>query len=509
MTPHGKPVAPLLTFFFLLFFWTLSGPSAISFAQEAAPGDATGDPKETGVRTVYVIPAAGNVEPGMAAFIERALEETTEDPEALVVLEMDTFGGRVDSAFAIVDSVINIPRGETVAYVAKKAISAGALIALACDDLVMKHHTTIGDCAPIIYGQEGPKMMGEKFQSPLRARFRSLAKRNGYPEALTEAMVTADMTVYLITKNGETVYMDKVAYDDLTEAEKAGITEKRTVVAEGELLTMDDVEAKKLGFSEMSVESLEEMLERMDIGPFRIVRVEEVWSESFVRLISTIAPVLMMIGLASLYTELQAPGFGVPGIIGIICLGLVFFGQYMVGLASYTELLLLGIGLILMGYEIFVLPGFGIAGFGGILLIGAGMVLAFQNFVLPDPDLPWQMALLMRNIALVLGSFVCAFVASLLLMRYIFPGITRFSRTGPYLAANMKEMRALSVEAAAVHAGDVGTAATALRPSGKVRIGDETVDAISEAEFMEKGAPVKVLAVSGNRVIVCREVAGE
>ncbi len=490
----------------LIFSFLCALIGAAGAESETPPSTA---PAEAAKRTVYVIRAAGNVEPGMAAFIERALERTTEDPEALVVLEMDTFGGRVDSAFAIVDSIVNIPKGNTVAYVAKKAISAGALISLACNELVMKHHTTIGDCAPITYSQEGPKMMGEKFQSPLRARFRSLAKRNGYPEALSEAMVTADMTVYGIERDGETRYIDKVAYDDLTDEEKEKITAKRTVVAEGELLTMDDVEARRLGFSRMSVESLDEMLERMDIGAHQVVRIEEVWSESFVRLISTIAPVLMMIGLASLYTELQAPGFGVPGIIGIICLGLVFFGQYMVGLASYTELLLLGLGLILMGYEIFVLPGFGVAGFSGIMLIGVGMVLAFQNFVLPDPDFPWQMALLMRNIAMVLGAFVSAFVASLLLMRYIFPAMTRFSGEGPYLAASLKDMRADSLEAALVHAGDVGKAATALRPSGKVRVNGETVDAVSEAEFLEKGAPVKVLSVQGARVVVCREVPHE
>lgn len=498
MKSDPKNAAFLTLTVYLLLCWAVVG----SYADNDAKINKGAAPK-----TVFVIRASGDVEPGMAAFIERSLKETTYDPDALVVLELDTFGGRVDSALAIVDSIVNIPKGKTVAYVAKKAISAGALIALACNELAMKPHTTIGDCAPIIYSNEGPKMMGEKFQSPLRAKFRALAKRNGYPTALTEAMVTADMTVFAVTRNGKTVYMDKVDYEDLSDEEKAEVTEKRTVVAEGELLTMDDVEAKKLGFSKMSAGSVQEMLEQMDIGPFKIVRIEEVWSESFVRMISAIAPILMMIGLAALYTELQAPGFGAPGFVGIVCLGLVFFGQYMVGLASYTELLLLAIGLILMGYEIFVLPGFGISGFGGILFIGAGMVLAFQNFVLPDPDLPWQASLLMRNIALVLAALVCAFASSLLLMRYVFPGISRFSKDGPYLSASLKNMRAESLESAFVKAGDAGVAATALRPSGKVRIGDETVDAVSEAEFLEKDTLIKVLSVSGNRVIVCREMS--
>ncbi len=463
--------------------------------------------QETGSsrQKVYLVPAAGTVDPGMAAFLERALTDTAKDPDALVILDMDTFGGRVDSAFEIVDHVLNIPKGKTIAYVSKKAISAGALIALACRELVMRPQTTIGDVAPIIYSNEGPKMMGEKFQSPIRAKFRSLAKRNGYPETLTEAMVTADMTVYEVVIDGEKQYMDKVTYEDLPESEKEKITTKRTVVAEGELLTMDDVEARELGFSKMSADTIEEMLSRMGIEDYEIVKIEEVWSETFVRLINSIAPILMMIGLAGLYMELQAPGFGLPGIVGIICLGLVFFNQYLVGLANYTELMLITLGLLAMGYEIFVLPGFGIAGFTGIGLISIGMILSFQDFVLPDPELPWQFEILVRNLTLVLGSFVSAFVGSLFVMRYVFPSLSAITKEGPYLAANLRTSRADSEETILVRIGDSGMAETFLRPSGKVRVRGETVDAISEGEFIERGSPIKIIALKGNRVIVAPE----
>ena len=142
---------------------------------------------QTSVREVYVINISGTVDPGMAAFIERALEVPTGDPVPMFVFEMDTFGGRVDSALQIVDTLLSIPEGRTIAFVKNKAISAGSLIALACSRLAMRNNTTIGDCAPITYSNEGPKMLGEKFQSPLRAKFRALAKRNGYPEALAES----------------------------------------------------------------------------------------------------------------------------------------------------------------------------------------------------------------------------------------------------------------------------------------------------------------------------------
>ncbi|MCK5323396.1 MAG: serine protease, partial [Desulfobulbaceae bacterium] len=295
---------------------------------------------ETSGQKVYVIPVSGDVEPGMAAFIKRAFRDAAQHPEGLFVLEMDTFGGRVDSALQIVDTLLKDPGTKTIAFVENKAISAGALIALACNELVMKPNTTIGDCAPITFSSEGAKMMGEKFQSPLRAKFRTLARKNGYPAALAEAMVTPDMIVYEVKMEGKTLYMDSLSFADLSPEEKENVLSKKTVVAKGELLTMDDQEARELNFSRMSAASIHEMLGRMGITDYEIININESWSESLVRLISSIAPILLMIGMAALYTELQAPGFGVPGIVGIICLGLVFLNQYMVGLADHTELLL-------------------------------------------------------------------------------------------------------------------------------------------------------------------------
>ena len=109
-------------------------------------------------------------------------------------------------------------------------------------------------------------------------------------------------------------------------------------------------------------------------------------------------------GIGAVYIEIKAPGFGIPGIVGIICLGLVFFNQYLVGLADYTEILVFIIGFLLLGMEIFVLPGFGIAGISAIIVLAAGLVLSFQNFVLPDPSLPWQSELMIKNLGLVMGS---------------------------------------------------------------------------------------------------------
>ncbi len=454
------------------------------------------------LKTVYVIPVSGTVDPGMAAFIKQAFSpERTPGLNALYVLEMDTFGGRVDSALEIVDTILEAPKGKTIAFVKNKAISAGALISLSCSSLFMKNHTTIGDCAPITYANEGPKLMGEKFQSPLRAKFRALARRNGYPETLAESMVTPEMEVYEVVMNGKTRYLDKQAFDDLTDTEKSKISSKRTIVAEGELLTMDDIEARNLGFSRMSVERIENILENLDIRDFEIVRVIETWSESLVRFLVSVAPILMLIGLGALYTEIQSPGFGVPGIIGILCLAIVFLNQYLVGLADYTELLIILLGIGLLSIELFVIPGFGLAGFVGIVCLIFGMILSLQDFVLPNPAMPWQAEILIRNIVKVLGSFLGAFFIGLLFFRFILPKYPGKTESA-YLSYSLKECRADSSEIAKAKEGDRGIALSFLRPSGKAEIKGEPFDVISEGEFIEKGTPVVVYKIKGNRLIV-------
>ncbi len=456
-----------------------------------------------GTRPVVIIPIRGNVEPAMAAFISRAVRDATsayEDP--LLVFEMDTFGGRVDAAFQIVDTLLFATReAQTVSFVKTKAISAGALIALASQKLVMRPNTTIGDAAPISVGQEGPEMLGEKFQSPLRAKFRTLARRNGYPETLAESMVTSGMKVMEVTFPDTVMYLDSVDLADLSAARRKQIISTKTVVPQGELLTMDAAEAERLGFASLVVPDIDSMLTAMSVGPHQVIQIDESWSENFVKFIGTIAPILMMIGFGALYSELRSPGFGVFGIVGIVCLSLVFGGQYLVGLADYTELVLIAIGVVLLGFEIFVIPGFGIAGIFGIAFIMAGTVLSFQDFVIPRPQMPWQRDLFISNILMVLGSLFGSMVLALLFFKYIVPQMSRVV-SGPYLQHTMAQCKIDPEIPLKVFVGDEGVVTKPLRPSGSVRIGDDVYDVITDGEYLDSGTQVRVIEARSNRIVV-------
>jgi membrane-bound serine protease (ClpP class) len=318
-------------------------------------------------------------------------------------------------------------------------------------------------------------------------------------------MVTPDMEVYQVELDGKKQFVDSQELDELKRNnDKTVLNSQKIVVAKGELLTMDDQEAYSFGFSRMSADTISEMLTAIKVTDYEIIRMNQSWSERLGGIISAIAPILM-IGLAALYTEIKAPGFGAPGIIGITCLALVFLNQYLIGLADYTELLFLMTGLVLLLIEIFVIPGFGIAGIAGIICVAVGLVLSFQDFVLPNPSLPWQRDLLTRNILQVLGSFIVAFFAAIFFLRFIVP---RFGSVikGPYLSSTLSDSRVISKDISKLAVGDRGVALTFLRPAGKAKFNSNMYDVLTDGEFIEKGSDILVQKISGNKIIVaCKE----
>lgn len=457
---------------------------------------------------VFLIPVTGEVGPAMAAFIERSVKQADKEKAGLIIFEIDTFGGRVDSALEIVETLLTVDKTRSVSYVKTKAISAGALISLASGRLYMRTGTTIGDCAPITYSKEGVQEMGEKFQSPLRAKFRALAKRNRFPENLAEAMVSKEKEIIQARVDGQVHYFEKTAFDELALQDKDRYQFVKTVVKKGELLTMDDREAVDLSFSRASVADLSGLLDILGVpadavadGTPRLRRMEKTWSEVLAGYLIAFSPVLIMIGLAAVYLELKSPGFGVPGAIGVICLLLAFSSQYITGMADYTELLIILAGFICLGFEIFILPGFGIAGITGFVLIFIGMVLSLQNFTLPDPDLPWEMDIFVGNIIQVLGICMFSVLLSFLTFRFVLPKIP-VPGGGAFLDTTLKESHADSSETVHVRPGDPGMALSELRPSGKAEFHGLRLDVITEGEFIPKGRPVKIIRLTKNKIVV-------
>jgi len=495
----------------------------------ALPGDATGfGPFER----IYVIPIAGTIDGGLATSIERRVEQARVDGADCIVFDIDTYGGEVFAAEQITDLLFPLPPMRpdeegvhTVAYVSEKAISAGALIAFSCRQLFMKRGTRLGDCEPITLSAGSVETLPEKFQSPLRAKFRTYAQRNGWPVAIAEAMVTKELGVVRIRFEGE----DDFAYFSILETKswdeerRESIAEQEFLILEGQLPTFNALEMQDLGLSSGTVRDRDELLDLLAGGswtpPGETGVLEISWSEELVRFLQAWKFLFFIVGVIGLYLEFKSPGFGAPGIVGVLALALVFGSSYLSGLAEVWEILVFFAGVVLLAVEIFVFPGFGIPGVLGLLLILTSFYLATQPFIVPgfDEDSvsgPFEMQAFSRWVLQFAASLVAIVVVVSLLARWL-PKTTLFGRLILEAAPSSGEVRrstddrpagpAMSGEGVSV--GDVGTSVSPLRPAGRARFGNRTADVVTEGAWIDRGDSVEVVRVAGRRVVVRKVIS--
>ncbi|HEX2612058.1 MAG TPA: serine protease [Fibrobacteria bacterium] len=476
---------------------------ALSLAGHAVAASRSDSTAAASGKRVVVIPVEEEVDAGLHAFLKRATAEALKDKPDVIVYKVNTYGGELHSAFDIVDLLLSVKGAQTYVYVEQKAISAGALISLAANRIAMGDGTTIGDCAPITQSSEGGiVMLGEKIQSPLRAKFRNLAERNGYPSLLSQAMVTSDIGVVEAvpvggaSKDKPLEYFTVREWEVLSDARRAAFESHETLVREGELLTLTDREAEQHGFSQGSFRDFDAFLKQND---FKVVKtIPTNWSEDLARAVGKFTPLLLLIGFGALYLEFKTPGLSVFGAIGAACLAAAFGAKYAVGLADHTELLLLLGGFILLAVEIYVLPGTFIAGLLGLALLLAALTLSLQGFTLPNPDMPWELRSMTDNLALTLGMAALALFIPLLAARYVLPRLS--GRASVASGETLRDARA--AEELPLRPGDRGLARTAQRPAGKAAFEGIVYEATSSGAFIEAGSPVEVVYARGNEVTV-------
>ncbi len=458
---------------------------------------------------VFVITIHGDVDYGLFKSLERRVEEGIAGDADVLLFEIDTYGGEVTSAVQIGDLIDGVKlstqgRVTTVAYVHVKAISAGALISLACRKIVMKRGTTIGDAQAIIPGLQGIEVAPEKYQTMVRALARKYAQSNGHPVTLCEAMVDPDLEVWQVKfSDGRVECLSGQAWNDLKPEAREG-AERKQVVAKGRLLTLSDSEALEYGLSRASVDTYEEALALFTSTPGAAVRLETNWSENLARLLSSgpVSIVLIIVGMVALYMAFKIPGLGAPEGVAVVCFGLLFFSKYMVGLAGMGEGLLFVAGGVLVAIEIFLIPGFGVVGILGLLCIVTSLILALQNFTIPEYS--FQVMILVKNMGIVFGSLLAATV--------IFMTLVRFMPNTPFLKGlvlSAQQSRAAGNVAKSAEQRDLigqsGRALSTLRPSGRAEIAGEPLNVMSDGEYIEAGEEVVVIEVKGNSIFVARK----
>lgn len=423
-------------------------------------------PAATAAPVVYVATIDGTIDLGLAPFVQRVIDEATRAGAAAVVLEINTFGGRVDAAVQIRDTLLR-SKVRTIAFINKRAISAGALISLAAHDIVIASGGTIGAATPVQSGGTGKVALPveEKTVSYVRKEFRATAEARKRPLRIAEAMVDSDVVI-------------------------AGL------VAKGKLLTLTTDEALKHKVADHRAETLEEALDKVGLAGAEMRRAQLNWAEELVRILTNpvVSSILITVAMLGIIIELRTPGFGVPGALGLTSLGLILWGHWLVQLAGWEEVLLAAAGLVLLALEIFVIPGFGIAGALGILGMLAGLVLAMVGQGNTTE-------LVMLVAARVMFSLLFALAASLVLLRFMTR--TRFGRQ-LILDAGLQAAQgyASAPESDRQLLGRHGVAASPLHPAGIALIDGLRVDVVSNGTLIDAGQSIIVDRVDGNRVVV-------
>ncbi|MFZ0370348.1 MAG: nodulation protein NfeD [Halobacillus sp.] len=408
---------------------------------------------------VYIIPVQDTVERGMAAFLKRTTEEAAENGVDHIIFEIDTPGGRVDAAGDIgeIFQDLDIPN---TAFITSRAYSAGSYIALNADNIYMKPQATMG--ASGVINSDGTAA-DKKAQSAWISSMVAAAESNGRDPIYARAM--ADSSIDLPEYNA----------------------------AEGEFLTLGPSEAEEVGYAEGIVEDRVELLNELGLSEAKVTENNPTMAENLARFLTdpVVIPILLSVASLGLIVELYSPGFGIPGIMGLLSLVLFFYGHIVAGLAGYEAIILLILGIGLVIAEIF-LPG-GIAGIAGVVSIVASLMLSSAD---------------MGHMAMSIGiALIATVIVSVVLFKTM--GLERgFFRHIILQDSTSAERGYLSSTSRLELIGLVGETMTPLRPSGTAVFDGERLDVVTEGGFVGTGQSVKVLKTEGSRIVV-RELSSK
>jgi len=426
-------------------------------------------------QVVYRVPIQGVIDLGLPTFIERIIDEAEKNQAQAIIFDIDTFGGRVDAATQIKDAILDsdVP---TVAFINRRAISAGALISLSCEKIYMTGGGTIGAATAV--DMSGNKA-SEKVISYMREEMASTAENRNRNTDIAKCMVDEELSFTHIVVDG-----DSLEVTDL-EGRK-----------EGKLITLTTEQALKYKMADGSAEDFDELLELIELSDVEVKTLSENWSENLVRFLTNpvVASLLTTFGFLGILFELQSPGWGIPGTFGAVCLTLSLSASVIVKLATKSDLLIVLVGLGLLMVEAFLIPGFGVAGLAGIVVILWGL------YMLLLPDVPVSQEVYDAAMTGLTIGLIGAIFALILLFRLMTKTKFWVKLTSPEIQSNEDGYNSsLGLEHLI---GETGSATSDLRPSGWVLVNNTKIFVVTEGEFVDKDQQVTIMSVDGNRVVV-------
>ena len=455
----------------------------------------SGNAQSENLPKAVIIPVEGMVKELLYTTIKRRTEKAIQEGCTLIVYRIKSNGGEVGAAFKMSNFVFNLDKEiQTIAYVEDRAYSAAALFALSCGNLYMEPRSVIGNSQPIMMTGDGPKEIGEKWQTVLRERFRTYSKHNGYPAVLAQAMVSSNLKILSITHK-ETNESQLVRWEDweiMEDDDKEKYT-KKIVCHKGELLTLSASESIELGFSRGTYETPQKMLKELKyIEHASISNVNE--TEKVIDLFQGLAPLFIIVAVFFLYLEMKTPGVGIFGALSAIAFAAFFVGKYYQGQAGYMEVLLFCLALALLALELFVFPGFGIAGIAGMILMFISLVLAMQDFTIPNTEK--QFDIVIGNMSDLIIYFLIGTGAFILIL-FILPKTKLSVLPGLINDDKQDNNDVRKVTHKTELLGKSGMTITEFLPGGKVEIEGEIYQAGSVG-YLAKDTPIVVTKHEGN-----------
>lgn len=444
-------------------------------AQDTDPAVATSATTEakSAPKNVVVIPVREAIDKPILYVLRRGLKEAIERKADTVVLDMETPGGRLDVTFDIMEALEKFP-GETITYINKEAISAGAFISATTKEIWFEPRGIIGAAAAVSSGGEDiQETMQLKINSLLRAKVRAMSEGEAYRGAVISAMLDKDYEL----KVGDEVLKPKGELLTLTatEASKTYGEPAQALLAAGIANDVNDLLTQKYGADNFTVRTL-----------------EVTWSEELATYLTAIAPILMGLGMLAIFIEFKTPGFGVFGVAGGVLLGIVFFGHYIAGFSGHEPALVFAMGVVLVAAEIFFFPGVIVAALSGVLLMLGALVWSMADLWPNEPvNINGEVfAEPLKNMGL---GLLVTLVLAVLLARYMPRGW--FWDRMVLQAAVDTDSQAPGAHGAAAQAlvGKRGVAATTLMPSGQIEIEGRRYEARVAVGVIEAGAAVTVV----------------
>ena len=492
----------------LQFWLMLLLTGCLIATQQAAQAD--DEPVGHEIERAALIQIDGPIGPRLQAFLDRKLDEARANEVDLVILKIDSPGGYLHTTNEIVDRIRDLPWADTVAYIPREALSGAAIVALACDEIVMHPSARLGDAGPIFQGEDALfRHAPQKVRSDLAVRVRDLAEAKGRSPALCESMIDLNVIVHEV-QHRETMERRFMSDNEIESTGEADSWEKLAPVFESRedtFLTVTGTRAVELGLADSEAEALEDLRDRYGwSGDLLILKPTAVDTTVFVLNLPAITFLLLIIGLIALYVEFSAPGIGVGGLVALLCFALFFWSRLLGGTAGWLEVILFLAGVTFVLTEIFIIPGFGIAGISGLLLMSASVLLASQDFVIPNS--PRQVETTLTAVSVLAGSCVAFIVIAIVMTKYMgyLPVLNRLALeppSGEGLAFHENDRKSeASADEYTVAVGDWGIAESTLRPAGKATFAEKFVDVVTDGSFIDQGQQVRVIEVSGNRVVV-------